>query len=124
MPQQKRALAVTEALQRDREDNLTLILDWSMYHIDNHVRRAKPLQEWSEENYPVVIRINSQIANQHDIQSGEMVAIVQDEAILNLPVQIDDSIAGSYVIIPAGIQETAGFGENMGPVRLLRGLSK
>lgn len=106
------------------DDGLIRISEWSMYNTDNMVRRATSLQEWTQIENKVAVRINSEVAKDHDLQSGEIVSVIQEESLLDLPVLIDDRIAGKYVVVPAGITETAGFGESMGPIKLLRGRSK
>lgn len=106
------------------KDELIRLSEWPMYQIDNFVRRATALQEWSQYENKIAIHINSQVAKKYDFQSGEIISVIQDESLLDLPVIIDDRIAGNYVLMPAGIPETAGFGESMGPIRLLRGRSK
>lgn len=107
-----------------KEEGLTRISEWPMYEIDNTVRRARALQDWSAEENTFAIRINSQIAQQHNVQSGELISVIQDDSLLDLPVIIDDRIAGDYIVMPTGIAATAGFGENMGAIRLLRGRGK
>jgi NADH-quinone oxidoreductase subunit G len=103
------------------DNELICLFEWSMYQTDNFVRRAKALQEWSSQENQVAIRINSMVAKRLGVQMGELISVIQEESLLDLPVIIDDRIAGNYVILPVGLQETAAFGENMGAIKLLRG---
>lgn len=106
-----------------RQEGLKRLSQWHMYNIDSLVRRAAALQEWSLEEDLYAARVNEAVAKEYGIHSGEMVAIIQDEDQLDLPVIIDNRIAGNYVVLPAGILATAGFGEHMGEIKFLRGRS-
>jgi NADH-quinone oxidoreductase subunit G len=105
------------------QEGLLRLIEWPMYQTDSFIRRAIALQAWSQEIEKVVIRINSNIAKKYDIESGEVISITQDGISLQLPVLIDNSIAGDYVVVPAGVAETVGFGEGMAPIKLQRGHS-
>ena len=105
---------------REKSGKLRRLSEWPMNQIDNLVRRAIALQEWSQQESLVCARINGKVANDYGIQSGELISVVQGETQLNLPVIIDNRIAGDYILIPAGIPQTAGFGEHMAPIDLLR----
>ncbi|MBA2654239.1 MAG: NADH-quinone oxidoreductase subunit G [Gammaproteobacteria bacterium] len=124
IPRNTTSLTLTANQTAQSGAGLIRFSEWPMYQIDNLVRRATSLQEWSQIENQVAIRINSKVAREHDFQSGEIISVIQDESLLDLPVIIDDRIAGDYVVVPVGISETAGFGENMGQIKLLRGRSK
>lgn len=100
---------------------LLRLSEWPMYHIDNIVRRAISLQEWALDENLLAARINQTVANQYKLQSGEIISIIQGTDQLDIPVFIDNRIAGDYVLLPGGLAATGGFGEHMGPIQLLRG---
>ncbi len=120
MPALSSQLAI-ENIPSDNQNALTCLFEWPMYQDDNFVRRASALQEWSGQEKLVAIRINSTVAAEFNVQAGELISVIHDETILDLPVVIDDRIAGNYVLLPVGIQETAAFGEHMSIIKLLRG---
>lgn len=121
VPETKVSLDLAKITVEPMKTGLLRLAERPMYHIDNIVRRAISLQEWSLEENLLCARINETVANQYDIQSGEMIAIIQEEDQLDIPVLIDNRIAGDYILLPAGLVATGGFGEHMSPIKLLRG---
>lgn len=118
LPQSALNLGIAD--EKKNSGELRRIAEWPMYQVDNLVRRASALQEWSAEELLIAARMNTKLASEYGVQSGEIMSFVQGEDQLDLPVLIDDRIAGNYVLIPAGISATAGFGEHMGSIRLFR----
>lgn len=116
-------LQLPDQFEEPRIEGLTRVTQWPIYQIDNFVRRAKALQEWSLDENLMAIRINETVGKRYGIQTGEIISVVQNETQLDLPVVIDNRIAGDYVVVPGGLSATAGFGENMGPIDLMRGYS-
>lgn len=100
-----------------RNANLRRISLWPMYRIDSIVRHAPPLQAHmaAEEK---TIRINSQLAQELNLIDGAMVTAVQEDSRVSLPLMIDDGVADYNVVIPAGLDETAGFGDATAKVEL------
>lgn len=103
------------------EEGLLRLSEWPMYHIDNIVRRAVSLQEWAMDENLLAARINESVADKYKVKSGELVSIVQGEDQLDIPVFIDNRIAGDYILLPAGLAATGGFGEHMRPIEIVRG---
>lgn len=114
-------LNIKNAYIQPQIEGLYRLSEWPIYHIDNLVRRAISLQEWALDENLFGARVNEQIAKQYNLNSGEMISIVQEEDQLDIPVFIDNRIAGDCILLPAGIAATAGFGEHLGPIKLLRG---
>jgi NADH-quinone oxidoreductase subunit G len=121
MPKQYPSLSLLESQWSREEGSLVRLSEWPIYQVDNLVRRASALQKWSQHENQAVIRINNKVAKRYGFQSGEIVSVIQGESVLDLFVLVDNRIAGDYVIVPTGIVETAGFGEDREPIRLLRG---
>lgn len=102
--------------------NMRRITEWPIYCVDNMLRRAKSLQAWlSMQDHIIAIRINSTLAAQLSIHSGQMISVSQNDKTIYLPIVVDDRIAGENVLIPAGLPITAGFGDSYGLVDLMRG---
>lgn len=90
---------------------------WPMYRTDGLVRRAKALQE-SISAEVAVVRINSKLAQQLNLGHAQSVMAVQNNSQVVLPLVIDERVADNNVLIPAGLVETAGFGELFGAIEL------
>lgn len=101
-----------------RNSQLRRISVWPMYRIDSIVRNADPLQAHMDVSENRSIRINSQLAQELNLINGAMVTAVQEESRVILPLLIDDGVADYHVVIPAGLDETAGFGDAAGKVEL------
>lgn len=93
------------------------IREWPMYRVDSLVRHAPALQATLSDYFPCV-RMNAKLAAQLKLQNGTVVTIQQGDAQLKLPLRIDDQVADQLVVIPAGIEETVGFGEELPLVSL------
>jgi NADH-quinone oxidoreductase subunit G len=96
---------------------LTRLMEWPMYKVDNVVRRAQALQATINADV-ISVRINATLADRLQLQAGDNVIARQQNSTVRLPVVIDNSIADNYVYIPAGLQETAGFGKAFSAIEL------
>lgn len=121
IPKTDHALLIEENANQPPLPSLIRLSEWPMYQIDNFVRRATALKEFEENINQAVVRVNSDIAEAYGFQSGEIISVIQKEVVVDLSIVIDDRIVGNYVVIAAGVLETAGFGGNMEEVKLLRG---
>lgn len=86
------------------------------YAVDSIVRRAKSLQEVM--GAVAVISVNPQDAARLGFQEGDSVLAKQSYSELALPLKLDARLPEGIVLIPAGISETAGFGDIFGAVEL------
>jgi NADH-quinone oxidoreductase subunit G len=121
VPRTSYHLDTSKVHYQEPQEGLLRLIEWPMYHIDNIVRRAISLQEWSLDENLLGARINENVAKQFNLKSGELISVIQNEDQLDIPVFIDNRIAGDYVFLAGGLAATNGFGEHMGPIKLLRG---
>ncbi len=121
VPRSTYQLELNKIHYQEPQEGLLRLIEWPMYHIDNIVRRAISLQEWALDENLLGARINENVAKQFNLKSGELISIIQNEDQLDIPVFIDNRIAGDYVFLAGGLAATGGFGEHMGPIKLLRG---
>lgn len=95
---------------------------WPMYRSDNLVRRSEPLQKTLKKE-DRVIALNQRTAATLGFQEGDLICAKQGEQHLVLPLRIQDHLMDDVVWLPAGLEETAGFGITESPIRLSRGQS-
>ncbi len=98
---------------------LIRIVDWPMYRVDATTRYAKSLQKTiSDEERSA--RIHSKTVKQLklNIPSGHMVEVIQNDESIQVKLVIDDNVPEKHVYLPAGLEETAGFGEVAGIVEV------
>lgn len=88
---------------------LMRLAEWPMYRVDNLVRHAKALQA-TITPAAASIRINSRLAAQLKLTEGMLVNALQQDTSVTLPLVIDERVADNTVLLPAGLNETAGFG--------------
>lgn len=99
------------------DNKLYRIADWPLYQTDMLVRNAKALQSTAGNTLPAV-RVNTRLAKKMSLKNGSVVRVSQKGHSITLPLIVDDRIADGFVYIPAGIAETAGFGEVLGEIEL------
>ncbi len=100
-------------------NHLHRIAQWPMYRIDNLVRHAPSLQATITRDV-ATIRVNKKVAESLDLKDDDRVAAVQGESRVILPLRIDDRVANHQVLIPAGLDVTAGFGDSFGQIELYK----
>ncbi|MDF3055012.1 MAG: hypothetical protein K0Q74_919, partial [Gammaproteobacteria bacterium] len=66
----------------------------------------------------VSVRVNTNLAKKMGLQNASVVRVAQKGHGLTLPLVIDDRIADGFVYVPAGVAETAGFGEILGEIEV------
>lgn len=91
---------------------------WPMYRVDNIVRRAHALQLVTSDMHITNIRINQNTADSLQLNDGDYVKATQGEGSVSLPLIIDNRIADGLVVLPSGLNETAGFGDTMAEITL------
>jgi len=101
----------------DRNDTLRIALVPS-YSSDNLLRRSKPLQMM--QGSMATVRLNSALAQKLGILSGGTVRVKVKEAMVKLPVMIDEHVPDRTVIIPMGIPETVALGAPYETVEIQR----
>ncbi len=102
------------------DQQLWRLAPWSIYQVDQLVRRAKPLQSVFPEEANK-LAINSRTAEKLGFQVNQKVMAVQGKSSISLPLSIDDNLADNTVWLASGRHETAGFGCGQGPIILQRG---
>ncbi|MFT3742143.1 MAG: NADH-quinone oxidoreductase subunit NuoG [Gammaproteobacteria bacterium] len=88
---------------------------WPLYRTDNLVRRAPALQATLDPG-ALSIRVNPKLAERFNLRDGEVATISQHHQQLRLPVRVDETVADDMVVLPMGLEATAGFGEALGEV--------
>lgn len=91
---------------------------WPIYRVDSTVRHASALQATMDPQ-TAAIRVNAKLAERLGLVAGAEVTAIQGNTRVTLPLVIDEHIADNQVWIPAGLDETAGFGEVCGEVELV-----
>ena len=104
-----------------RSTELYRLAPWPMYRVDALVRRSKPLQETMDESHHRAIGLNTKTAQQLGFTAGERLVAIKGESRVNLPLLINDRLADNVVWLPAGLEETAGFGTTEATITLTRG---
>lgn len=97
------------------KEKLQRVTQWPMYCVDALVRHAPALQAAIHEK-DVAIGMNAVTAKRLNLQDETLVTVVQNESRVTLPLTIDPCIPDNQVLIPAGLQATAGFGETFGEI--------
>jgi NADH-quinone oxidoreductase subunit G len=98
-------------------DALYRVSDWPLYQTDMVVRNAQALQSTAGDKLSVV-RINNGLAQKLSLNDGAVVRVAQNEKSITLPLVVDDRIPDGFVHIPAGVAETAGFGDISGEIEV------
>lgn len=106
------------AIEKNKETFLR-VAPWHMYRNDSLVRRAKPLQKYISEKNKCV-QLNQAMADQLKLVDGMKVIVKQKNQEITLPLLINNALSDGILLIPSGLKETAGFGENMAPVDITR----
>lgn len=104
-------LVASEGLQR--------VAELPPYAVDAIVRRATALQQTAAAHV-AALTINSALAEQLGVVTGDQLVVTQGEARANLPVSIDDGIARDCVVIPTAIAAVTMLGPACGPVHLAK----
>jgi len=99
------------------DDTVTRITEWSMYAVDNLVRRAPALQAAASNKAPAII-VNSKLARVYNFRGGKTAQAKQVEQEVTLPIIIDDRIADNNVLLRAGTVEATGLGDPFGMIDL------
>ena len=86
-----------------------------IYDTDALVRRSSPLQQ-SNLTALARVTVHSETASRLQLKEGMPIVVQQGDSQVSLPLAIDDRIAENVVVVPAGCNATAGFGQGHGPV--------
>lgn len=98
---------------------LIRLATWPIYRVDPIVRRAKALQE-TMSPATSTIAISPNTAATLQLKAGDRVTAKQGQSQVSLPLRIDNSLADNVVLIPSGLEATAGFGQASVEVTLQR----
>lgn len=93
---------------------------WLMYRSDSLVRRSAPLQETISAD-DCCIALNANTAKTLGFKSDDLVLAKQNDDCVVLSLVIDERLTDNTVWLPAGLEETAGFGTTEMPITLTRG---
>jgi len=99
------------------QESLFRLAPWPMYRVNNLVRRSAPLQE-TLENDSVSIGLNAQTAEKYNLKEHTRVTAIQGDSSVTLPLLINEKLADDTVLIPSGLEETAGFGQSEAVITL------
>jgi NADH-quinone oxidoreductase subunit G len=104
------------------QDELTRLSYWPIYRTDAMVRRASALQEtqFILDADLLSIRVNQHTADCLQLQAGDNVVATIADSQLTQVLKIDNRLANNMVLIPYGLDETAGFGGIETKVQLVR----
>lgn len=92
------------------QDSLMRLAPWPMYRVNNLVRRSAPLQETLAKD-SASIGLNAATAAKLNFKERSNVTAIQGDSRVTLPLIINDTLTDGAVLIPAGLNETAGFGQ-------------
>jgi NADH-quinone oxidoreductase subunit G len=102
-----------------RSEKLFRIGSYPIYATDALVRRSPSLQKTALMQNQAVVRLNSALATQLNLEQGVKVKLQQAHGqALTLTVLIDDKVADRCVCVPNGLAETALLGEAFGNITL------
>lgn len=101
------------------DDKLERIADVAIYGSDPLVRRATSLQLTADARPPVA-GLSSALWSRLDLSPGAQVRIVQGEAEVVLPAQLDTTLAPTAVRVPAGREETKALGAMFGALAVAK----
>ncbi|OGO94619.1 MAG: NADH-quinone oxidoreductase subunit G [Coxiella sp. RIFCSPHIGHO2_12_FULL_42_15] len=115
---------VPEAITPHHEPHEALyrLAAWPMYRCDSLVRRSEPLQKTMEKE-DRAMALNQKTATALNFKAGDWIRAQQQDHCIELPLVINDRLTDNTVWLPAGLEETAGFGSTEMPIRLTRGPS-
>jgi NADH-quinone oxidoreductase subunit G len=104
-------LPAPEASQAER------IADVPIYATDALVRRAGSLQLTADARPPVA-SLSPALASALGLAAGDRVRLSRGTAVVDLPLQIDATLAARAVRVPAGLALTAPLGRGFGPLNV------
>lgn len=90
--------------------SLVRVADMPIYAVDAVVRRAEALQKTVQATVAKVARINSATAAAQGLGDADKVEAGQSGTSCVVALEVDDRVADGVVWLPAGTEETAGFG--------------
>ena len=106
---------------------LTRVGTWPLYRVDGLVRRAPALQDISSGEEVGLVKVCASVAEQLGVNNGEKVWVRQgteqrteekrDFRII-LKLMIDEKVSKGSVLVYAGVGETVGLGDALGPIFL------
>jgi NADH-quinone oxidoreductase subunit G len=91
-----------------------------MYAVDAITRRAQPLQETYDANYPHGAHMNLDVARAYSLTQGDSVAVIQNEEEVVLSVVIDDRIPAGCVYVAQGLTAHCNLGAGYEPLEIKR----
>lgn len=102
---------------------LTRVGSWPLYQVDSLVRRAPALQNISSNEEVGLVRVCASVAEQLELKNGENVWLRQgtgetQEFKIILKLKIDETVSKGSVLVYAGVSETVGLGDALGPIFL------
>lgn len=107
-----------ETFESEQNQALYRLADWPMYQTDMLVRNAAALQAVTASQDSSAVRVHSKLAEKMSLRHAAIIRVAQGDQSIVLKLVIDDRVPDGYVYVPAGVAETAGFGEAMGTIEL------
>lgn len=117
MQQPQQAEVVKPDVTQTHQQGILRLAPWPIYRNDSLVRRASALQQVFA-NEINAISINANLADRLKLVAGERVTAKQGSKQVTLPLKIDSRIADDFVLVPAGLEATQGFGSHHTPITL------
>lgn len=115
-PEDNRSTVEITSSAKD-EQSIEAIFEWPMYRNDLLVRRAAPLQAMMNSGEKS-LRMNIDTATSLGLSDGDSVQMTQISKVVSMNVCIDSKIANGLVVVPAAMDELAGFGAHGAPIKI------
>ncbi|MFW5450302.1 MAG: NADH-quinone oxidoreductase subunit NuoG [Methylophagaceae bacterium] len=118
MPAVKSSIYIPKRLELNSQ--LMAISEVPMYQSDAIVRRSSALQQTPENQQAIVARMNAKEADKHNVSEAERITINQGHSTVNMPFEIDNSIADDCIYLATGIEQTATLGAAFSNVKVAK----
>lgn len=118
--EEKPSYAVPAKLSLSGANQWQLVSEKAMYSVDALVRHSKPLQAMNKVYEANKARINQVAADSLKLKTGGQITIKQGDAILTLPLLIDERVPDHCVYVMTGIEETEGLVAPFGAIEIVK----
>ncbi len=105
----------------ESNSDLMLISEVPAYQCDAVTRRSDALQITIENQRVNTVRMNSNEAEKHNVSQAELIVITQGDNSVEMPFEIDNSIADGCIYVAAGVTTTSQLGAGFSNVSVQGG---